>query len=308
VFLDETTFRRRLSVVNAVKREIVSGVDKLTFGLPYYVARKSFSKLTGRRADEVWSKSPFARLVSPIILPDGNLLLWSWEVDGFWLKELVKEIYEDRVYERCFRVDEGDVVVDVGANVGVFTLKAGRQTGRKGRVIAFEPERKNYVWLCRNIGLNNFCNVLPVNVAVTDFDGIADFYVKDASVEHTLLPVTNLSYETRTVATRKIRVRRLLSVLNELGVDRVDFLKIDAEGVELEVLRGAKRLLADKRIRKVSVATYHDKEETKAVGTFLRSLGYLVRVFRNEGQAHFQLEHLYGYLAEDDLTEKSVRF
>lgn len=290
-----------------MKREIVSSVNKFTFSLPYYVVRKSFSKLIGRRTNEVWSESPFARLVSPIVLPDGNRLLWSWEMDAFWLKELVKEIYEDRVYERCFRVDEGDVVVDVGANVGVFTLKARRQTGRRGRVIAFEPEKKNYMRLCRNIGVNRFYNVLPVNVAVTDFDGIADFYVKDASVEHTLLPVTSLSYETRTVATRKVRARRLLSVLNELGVNRVDFLKIDAEGVELEVLRGAKKLLADKRIRKVSVATYHSKEETKAVGSFLQSLGYFVRVFRNEGQAHFQLEHLYGYLTEDDLTEKSVR-
>lgn len=303
MFPDETTFRERLSVVDAVKREIVSGVNKFTFSFPYCVVRQSFSKLTGRRTNEVWSESPFARLVSPIVLPDGNRLVWSWDVDAFWLREMIKEIYEDRVYERCFRVDEGDVVVDVGANVGVFTLKARKQTGERGRVIAFEPEKKNYVRLCRNIGVNRFYDVFPMNVAVTDFDGITDFYVKDASVEHTLLPVTSLSYETRTVTVRKVQARRLLSVLNELGVSQVDFLKIDAEGVELEVLRGAKELLSDKRIKKVSVATYHSKEETKTVGNFLQSLGYFVRVFRNEGQAHFRLEHTYGCSSRNDLLD-----
>jgi FkbM family methyltransferase len=279
-----------------------SGLNRFTLGLPYYVLRKSFSGLVGRRRiNDVWLRSPFARLVSPVFLPDGNRLLWPWDVDAFWLREMIKEIYEDRVYERSFRVEEGDVVVDVGANVGVFTLKARKQTGRRGKVIAIEPEKKNYLRLCRNIGVNRFSDVFPVNVAVTDFDGIADFYVKDASVEHTLLPTTSLSYDTHTVTTRKVQVRMLPSVLRELGVNRVDFLKVDAEGVELEVLRGAEKLLSDKKIRKVSVATYHSKEETRAVGSFLQSFGYFVCVFRNEGQAHFQLEHTYGCSTENDL-------
>jgi len=290
-------------VVDAVKREIISSVNKFTFSLPYYVMRQTFSKLTGNRTNRIWSESPFARLVSPIVLPDGNRLLWPWEVDAFWLKELIKEIYEDRVYERSFRVEEGDVVVDVGANVGVFTLKARKQTGRHGKVIAIEPEKRNYMRLCRNIWVNRFSNVFPVNVAVTDFDGTADLYVKDASVEHTLLPTTSLSYDTHTVMTRKVQARTLPSVLRELGVNRVDFLKVDAEGAELEVLRGSEKLLSSKKIRKVSVATYHSREETGVISNFLRSYGYSVQVFRNEGQAHFQLEHTYGCPAELNLLD-----
>jgi FkbM family methyltransferase len=274
---------------------VASGLNRFTFRLPYYVLRQSFSGLVGRRRiDEVWSRSFFARLVSPVFLPDGNRLLWPWDVDAFWLREMVKEIYEDRVYERSFRVEEGDVVVDVGANVGVFTLKAWKQTGPRGKVFAFEPEKRNYGRLCRNVGVNRCSNVFPVNMAVSDFDGIADFYVKDVSLEHTLLPTTSLSYDTHTVTTRKVQVRRLLSVLGKLGVNWVDFLKVDAEGAEMMVLRGAEKLLSSKRIRKVSVATYHSKEETRIVGNFLRSFGYFVRVFRNEGQAHFRLEHTYG--------------
>jgi len=285
-----------------MKREIASGLNKFTFSLPYYVIRQLFSKLWGRRSNEVWSESPFARLVSPVMLPDGNRLLWPWDVDAFWLKEMVKEIYEDRVYERFFRVEEGDVVVDVGANVGVFTLKAWKQAGQRGKVVSFEPESRNYKRLCRNIGINGCANVFPVNAAVSDFDGVADFYIKDVSLQHTLLPRTTLSHDTQTVTTRKVEARTLLSVLEELGMNRIDFLKVDAEGAELEVLRGSEKLLSSKRIRKVSVATYHSREETGVISNFLRSLGYSVRVFQNEGLAHFRLEHTYGCPVEYDLS------
>jgi len=306
VFPDEATSRERLSVVVAVKREIVSGVNKFTFSLPYYLVRKSFSKLTGRRTNEVWSESLFARLVSPIVLPDGNLLMWSWEVDAFWLKELVKEIYEDRVYERFFRVEEGDIVVDVGANAGIFTLKASKRTGHRGKVFSFEPEAKNYRRLCRNIRINRRSNVIPINAAVSDIDGTADFYVKDVSLQHTLLPETTMTFDTHTVKTVRVQTRAISSVLEEFGLNHIDFLKVDAEGAELEVLKGSIALLSSKRIRKLSVATYHSKTETEIIGNFLQNFGYRVRVFRNEGLGHFQLEHLYGSLVEDDLAEKSV--
>jgi FkbM family methyltransferase len=242
----------------------------------------------------VWERSPFAHLVSPVTLPDGNRMLWSWMVNAFWFRELVKEIYEDRVYERLFRVDEGDVVVDVGANVGTFTLKAWKETGEKGKIFAFEPESRNYKRLCRNLRINRCANVVPINAAVSDFNGTADFYVKEVSLQNTLLPETTLTIDTHTVTVVKVPVRTVSSVLEDFGMDRIDFLKVDAEGAEFEVLRGVEKLMSDRKIGKVSVATYHSKEQTKIISDFLKNLGYQVRVFRNEGLGHFHLEHVYG--------------
>jgi FkbM family methyltransferase len=254
---------------------------------------RALARIAGKRSSEMWLQSLFWRLVSPVLLPDGNRLLWSWAVNPFWLKELIKEIYYDSIYERVVKVEQGDIVVDVGANVGVFTLKASKEIGERGRIISFEPQWRNYDWLCRNLRINRCSNVLPINAAISDFNGIADFYVKEVPLENTLLPETTLSIETHTIATMKVKVRTLSSVLDEVGVGQVDFLKVDAEGVELEVLKGAFELLRDKKIRKLSVATYHSKGQTKIISDFLRSLGYRVSVFRNEGLANFQLQHLY---------------
>ena len=211
----------------------------------------------------------------------------------FWLKELIKEIYYDAVYERIFKVEQGDIVVDVGANVGVFTLKASKTIGQHGKIIAFEPQSRNYEWLCRNLRINGCSNVLPINAAISDRNVTSDFYVKEVPLQNTLLPETTLTIETHTIDTVKVKVRTLSSVLDEVGVNKIDFLKVDAEGVELEVLKGAVDLLRGKKIRKLSVATYHSKDQTNIISCFLRNFGYQLSVFQNEGLANFPLQHLY---------------
>lgn len=276
-----------------MRRNVVSGINRLTLNLPHDFLTHLFASLAGKRSNEMWVRSFFGGLMSPVVLPDGNRMFWSWAMDPFWLKELIKEIYYDEVYERVFQVERGDVVVDVGANVGSFTLKASKEVGQQGRIIAFEPERRNYDWLCRNLRINKCSKVLPVNSAISDFNGTADFYVKEVPLQNTLLPQTTLSIETHTMATVKVKVRMLSSFLGEFGIDKIDFLKVDAEGVELEVLKGSVELLEDKKIRKISLAAYHSRDQVKIISDFLRNLGYQVSVFRNEGLSHFPLQHLY---------------
>jgi len=277
-----------------MKTRLDSFRDAFTFRLPYFIVRKSFSALVGQRRNEMWSKSPLSHLLTPVTLPDGCRVLWSWDQDAFWFREMVKEIYEDRVYERCFQVETGEVVVDVGANIGVFTLHAWKKIGKQGKVVSIEPESKNYRLLCTNTRVNNCRNVFPLNVALSDFEGEAAFYVKDVGVEHTLLPKTALGFDTRTTRVVQVEVRTLSSVLCHLGIRAVDFLKIDVEGSEMEVLKGAVDFLSDKRIKKISVAAYHDREESKMIREYLQKVGYHVSSFRNEGLFHFPLEHVYG--------------
>lgn len=266
--------------------------NTLTFRLPHFLIHQSLSTLAGKRKNEIWTKSPFKNLKSPITLPDGNLILWPWNEDSFWLKELVKEIYEDRVYERFFHVEKNDIVVDVGANIGTFTLNAWKKTGKQGKVIAIEPENRNYERLCTNIRINKCNNVFPLNMAVSNFNGTADFHIKNVSLQHTLLSETTLSFPTHTIATTKVTVRTLAHVFQHLNISQIDFLKIDAEGSELEVLKGAEPLLKKRQIQKVSVAAYHSKTQAQEITNYLKKNGYNTHLFRNEGLAHFKLEHI----------------
>jgi tRNA G37 N-methylase Trm5 len=79
-------------------------------------------------------------------------------VNGAWERDTV------RLFERILRA--GDVVVDIGAHVGYFTLIAARSVGPEGRVYAFEPDPENYALLVRNIELNGYQNIMPIQKAV----------------------------------------------------------------------------------------------------------------------------------------------
>ena len=96
-------------------------------------------------------KSPLRFLISPVMLPNGYQIFWSWSQDPFWLKEITQEVYHHETYEHFFSLKEKDTVVDIGANVGLFSLKASKAVGKHGTIVAFEPEKNNYEMLCRNI-------------------------------------------------------------------------------------------------------------------------------------------------------------
>jgi FkbM family methyltransferase len=141
---------------------------------------------------------------------------------------ILVEVFEDDVYERVFKVGKGDVVVDAGAHVGMFTVKALREVGEEGLVIAIEPEERNFELLRRNT--KGYRNVRLVRKAVGDRAGKAIFYVSELSGEH------SIKKSNRTVKSIEVEVDTLSNILSSLGISRVGFLKTDVEGAELEVL------------------------------------------------------------------------
>ena len=79
-------------------------------------------------------------------------------------------------------VREGDVVVDLGANMGYFTLLAARLVGKEGKVYAFEPEPINYSLLVKNVELNGYDNVVTVPKAVSHQSGIVRLFRSDEDI------------------------------------------------------------------------------------------------------------------------------
>lgn len=128
-----------------------------------------------------------------------------------------------------------DVVVDVGAHIGIHTVHFAT---RARRVVALEPEPFNYQLLKRNIKLNKLSNVMAIRCATSDFDGSAYLYVAENSGSHTL----ELSRIHKAVRTIKVPCRRLDTLLGHLGVPHVDIVKIDVEGHEHSVLKGMSKL------------------------------------------------------------------
>jgi len=133
----------------------------------------------------------------------------------------------------------GSTFIDVGANVGDYTLLAASLVGDSGHVVCFEPEPQNRHWLQRSIDINGYRNIDVFPVALSDSNGQASLYLGETAGYHTLIP----GQSERQAGTITVTTRTLDSYLQELGRERVDMMKIDVEGAELQVLRGSRATL-----------------------------------------------------------------
>ncbi len=146
-----------------------------------------------------------------------------------------------RLFERL--VKPGQLVMDLGAHVGYYTLLSAKLVGPTGRVYAFEPESKNYALLQQNIARNGYQNVTAVNKAVADVSGARELFLSGLDNGFHSLFQLKLRQAPDAQPT-VIEAVTLDDFLEGLGWPRVDLIKMDIEGGELTALEGMQQLLA----------------------------------------------------------------
>ncbi|MGB9607893.1 MAG: FkbM family methyltransferase [bacterium] len=157
-------------------------------------------------------------------------------------------------------VGEGDIVIDCGANIGVASLLFAKKAGKEGKVIAIEPEERNYEVLRKSSQLNKdkTAPVIPLRVAVYKEDGHLKLYVSKSPASHTLYK--NIEHEaireSLTGAMEEVKAVRIDTIVEELGLGRVDFIKMDIEGAEVDALLGAERTITQFK-PKLAICTNH---------------------------------------------------
>lgn len=190
-----------------------------------------------------WSLKPGAPLAYH--LPTGGTLLLDHKhafTGCFWPDV---EHYEPDV--RTFlqhALRPGDTFIDCGANVGYFSVMAGALVGSKGKVVSVEANPQTFKLLERNLQSNQIG--IPVHCALTSRVGEVELYMPEnwdvfSSLKADGLVVGNADYSFTVTA------RTLDDVVSELGLTKVDLVKIDIEGGEFDVLRSAPKLLSDFR-------------------------------------------------------------
>ncbi len=152
---------------------------------------------------------------------------------------------EDVAAFRTF-MKPGSVVFDVGANIGQYSLLASKLVGEGGQVYAFEPSPDVLNKLQENIKLNSAENIEVVAKAVTAKSGRMQFYTASEQGNQgvgSLLPAEAYRAHTRSADSIDVEALTLDDFCEDRGIERVDFLKIDVEGFDLEVLKGAGKLM-----------------------------------------------------------------
>ncbi|HEY3488856.1 MAG TPA: FkbM family methyltransferase [Candidatus Deferrimicrobiaceae bacterium] len=150
---------------------------------------------------------------------------------GVWLGSY--EIDKQMSMMRCIRV--GDVFFDVGANTGFYSLFASVLSGPGGRVVAIEPLPRNLAYIRRHVAMNGIDNVAIVGKAVSDRVGTATFAV-DGPATSRLAEGGSLTVEVTTID----EISRTLGIVPNV-------MKVDIEGAEIDMLKGAREVLAKGR-------------------------------------------------------------
>jgi len=179
-----------------------------------------------------------SRIPRPVRLPFGAYFFRRNDSLGINLP--VFETRELAFVERLLR--PGMTVLDIGAHQGLYTLLASRRVGPSGRVFSFEPSPRERRALRLNLTINSCDNVVVQALALGSQETTANLYVVDKyNTGYNSLRPPNVPEPTSTIA---VRVRTLDNWVAEEKIDRVDFIKLDVEGAELSVLKGARELLA----------------------------------------------------------------
>ena len=155
-------------------------------------------------------------------------------------EELEAKIMEEKI-------TVGSIVVDVGANIGLHTLNMARMVGNTGQVFAFEPDPSNFEILGKNVKINNYQNIILEKKAIGDKHGRTTLYQSDHPGNHRLFPQTKQA---------KGEVEVELTSLDKYFIDsnlaeKINFIKIDVEGLEFSVLNGMKNILKNNKKIKI---------------------------------------------------------
>jgi FkbM family methyltransferase len=194
----------------------------------------------------------------------------KWRVDSLFEKEPI-------TIQWIGELAAGEVLVDVGANVGMYTIWAAKTRG--ARVFAFEPEAQNYALLNRNITMNGVGGqVKAYCVALSDVGGYSELHLSDLQPGgscHSLGERVDFKHEPMNPKYSQGCVAARLEDLVAVGlVPTPHYIKIDVDGFEPKVIAGSRKVLTDRTLRSLLIETNQNLADHRQMVGELQSLGF----------------------------------
>lgn len=165
------------------------------------------------------------------------------------------------------------VFYDIGANIGIYSLYAAHLGNVE--VFSFEPVQNNFSQLNLNIELNEFNNVFPFNIAVSNENKLNQLEINDLRVGNSGAQLNTL-YKTEkmdVLKQEKVISLSIDSLIDQYGFPCPSFIKIDVDGIESLILQGMKKTLENENLKSVLVE-FNDQEEFDLNAQFLKSFRF----------------------------------
>jgi len=211
------------------------------------------------------------------VLPSGDRFELHNDEPAYSL--FVNNSYEDEnriLWEAVVKRDM--MVFDIGSNWGLFTISGSRLTGENGKVYSFEPNPSEREKLTQNVLLNKINNITIFPIAVSDKNGMQHFYLPPSGKgAYSSIERPNIAESCTEI---KVVTTTIDSFLTSNEIKRIDTMKIDVEGAELLVLKGAEKaiesfkpfILMEVSDRRTSSFGYHSVE----ICNWMQSKGFVL--------------------------------
>jgi len=232
-------FTKMNKMVDKILRKINNNLriyreDLQTKGLYYSILHRLF-KIP--KLKEILT--PLVNYLKPDFIKINNYKLYIDKFDTTVSEKLVEtkvwEDFESKIFKQSLKT--GDIVVDIGAHIGYYTLIASKIVSREGKVYAFEPDPKNFKLLKRNVEENQLHNVVLTNKAITSKTGQVKLYLnKENTGDHRI-------YDTKDDRDEILVDSTSLDDYFKNIKRKIDVIKMDIQGAEYEAIMGGLGLL-----------------------------------------------------------------
>lgn len=211
---------------------------------------------------------PARPLVFTAISPTGAKINFEYQSDIGSGIYMTRKFFETNEISEFYRHIKNGVILDIGANIGIYTTSLGVATKNKNEIWCFEPVKSNVVMLKSNIDLNNLTNVKIYNTALGEFEGKIEINLSADSAYSSIKDLTRY----KSSVTETVSIVPLDKIWAENKFPVIDAIKIDVEGAEIEVLKGALGLI--EKNNPVILIEANDSEFLNKLVSFLEPLGY----------------------------------
>lgn len=247
-------------------------------------------------------------MISKIIARNNDHGLVLKEIQGskMWLDttdkgislDLILDGIREKIATREFKkkLKPGMFIADIGANIGYYALMEAKAIGNKGKVYAIEPSPDNVELLKKNIKENGYRNIEVIQSAIGSENKPGKLFLSSARNVCSIHNPTKRSVD--------VKIRTLDSILNN---KRVDFVRMDVEGYEYEIIKGMEKILSRKNKPGLFIEVHEEgmgERKTKEFFEMLKSYGYSFKIYR---EFLTELKEVSKHVSEDVFSIKQNR-